>query len=52
MHTYVNDFVMVGNDSKAIMEMIQAIYGTAKFIGPADYYLGNDYKKDQATAGP
>jgi hypothetical protein len=44
--THVDDFMIVGKDPNAIMDMIQAIYAV-KSIGPPDYYLGNDYKKDR-----
>ncbi len=44
--THVDDFMIVGKDPQAIMDMIQAIYAV-KSIGPPDYYLGNDYKKDR-----
>jgi hypothetical protein len=46
MCTHVDDFMIVARDPQAIMEMIQAIY-VVKYIGPPDYYLGNDYKKDR-----
>jgi hypothetical protein len=38
--------MIVGRDPKDIMEAIQAIYAV-KPIGPPEYYLGNDYKKDR-----
>jgi hypothetical protein len=44
--THVDDFMIVGRDPQAVMDMIQAIYAV-KSIGPPDYYLGNDYKKDR-----
>ena len=46
--THVDDFMIVGTDPTAIMDMIHAIYAV-KSIGPPDYYylLGNDYKKDK-----
>ena len=36
-----HDLIIVGKDPKATMEMTQAIYAV-NFIGPPDYYLGND----------
>ena len=44
--THVDDFFIVGTDPTAIMDMIQAIYAVIS-IGPPDFYLGNDYKKDR-----
>jgi hypothetical protein len=43
---HVDDSIIVGRDPQAVMDMIQAIYAV-KSIGPPDYYLGNDYKKDR-----
>ena len=44
--THVDDFMIVGKNPQAIMDMTQAMYAV-KSIGPPDYYLGNDYKKDR-----
>jgi hypothetical protein len=44
--THVDDFMIVGTNPQSVMDMIQSIYAV-KSIGPPDYYLGNDYKKDQ-----
>ena len=44
--THVDDFMIVSKRPDLIMEMMQAIY-KVKTIGPPDYYLGNDYKKDR-----
>ncbi len=43
---HADDFMIVGKNPKAMMDMMQAIYAV-KSIGPPDYYLGNDYKKDR-----
>jgi hypothetical protein len=37
--------MIVGRDPKDIMEAIQSIYAV-KSIGPPNYHLGNNYKKD------
>ena len=39
--TLMRDYMIVGTDPTAIMDMSPAIYAV-KFIGPPDYYLGND----------
>ena len=44
--THVDDFMIVGKDPQAVMDLIQSIYAI-KSIGPPDYHLGNDYKKDK-----
>ncbi len=44
--THVDDFMIVGKDPQAVMDLIQSLYAI-KSIGPPDYYLGNDYKKDK-----
>jgi hypothetical protein len=43
--THVDNFMIVGRDPKDIMEAIQSIYAV-KSIGPPNYHLGNNYKKD------
>jgi hypothetical protein len=44
--THVDDFMICAKDAKMIMDCINSVY-TIKDIGPPDYYLGNDYKKDR-----
>ena len=46
---HVDDFMIVGKDPKAIMDMIQAIYAVKSIDGPPNYNLGNDYKKDRES---
>ena len=43
--THVDDFMIVAKEPKPIMKCIQDSF-TVKSVGPPDYYLGNDYKKD------
>jgi hypothetical protein len=44
--THVDDFMIVSKTPEKIMESIKATY-SVKSVGPPDYYLGNDYKKDR-----
>jgi hypothetical protein len=44
--THVDDFMICAKDAKSIMDRIEKVY-TIKDIGPPNYYLGNDYKKDR-----
>ena len=44
--THVDDFMIVSMNPEKVMEQIQSVY-TVKSIGPPEYYLGNDYKKDK-----
>jgi hypothetical protein len=45
--THVDDFQIASKDPTEIMKQIQDIYLVKPdSIGPPDYYLGNDYKKD------
>lgn len=44
--THVDDFCIFSRKPQPIMDAIQKIY-TVKDIGPPNYYLGNDYKKDK-----
>ena len=44
--THVDDFMIVAANPHPIMKEIQRNF-TVKSIGPPDYYLGNDYKKDK-----
>ncbi len=44
--THVDDFMIVSMHPEKVMEQIQGVY-TVKSVGPPDYYLGNDYKKDR-----
>jgi hypothetical protein len=43
---YLDDFMIVSKNAQPIMDELEAIY-VIKSIGPPDYYLGNDYKKDR-----
>jgi hypothetical protein len=43
--THVDDFMIVSKTSEKIMESIKATY-SVKSVGPPDYYIGNDFKKD------
>jgi hypothetical protein len=43
---HVDDFMVLAGDPEAVMDMIQ-LSTLLKSIGPPDYYLGNDYKKDR-----
>ena len=43
--THVDDFCIFARDPNKIMKLLQEVY-TIKSIGPRDYYLGNDFKKD------
>jgi hypothetical protein len=44
--THVDVFMICVLDAKTIMDRIENVY-TIKDIGPPNYYLGNDYKKDR-----
>jgi hypothetical protein len=44
--THVDDFMIVSKSAQPIMDQLKAIYAI-KDIGPPDYYLGNDYKRDK-----
>jgi hypothetical protein len=44
--TRVDDLMICAKDAKSIMDRIKKVY-TIKDIGPLNYYLGNDYKKDR-----
>jgi hypothetical protein len=37
--------MIVSKTSEKIMESIKATY-SVKSVGPPDYYIGNDFKKD------
>eukprot|EP00957_Ditylum_brightwellii_P081266 6181797-Ditylum_brightwellii.AAC.1 len=43
--THVNDFSMFSENAKSVMDQIQKVY-TVKLVGPLEYYLGNNFKKD------
>jgi hypothetical protein len=46
LYTHVDNFMICAKDAKLIMDHIEKVY-TIKDIGPPNYYLGNDYKKDR-----
>jgi hypothetical protein len=45
--THVDDFMIVVKDPNSIMKKIQDRF-VVKAVGPPDYYLGNDYKRDKS----
>ena len=44
--THVDDFCIFAKRPMDIMKQIQDLY-TVKAVGPPEYYLGNDFKKDK-----
>ncbi len=46
IRSHVDDFCIFSRDPKLIMTQIKSVF-TVKSQGPPEYYLGNDFKKDQ-----
>ena len=45
--THVDDFIIVYKKLEWVMEEIKSVYGVKDSSkGPPEYYLGNDYKRD------
>ena len=46
--THVSDFMIVSKNPQAVMSEIESMFGVKDpSKGPPDYYLGNDFKRDQ-----
>lgn len=47
--THVDDFMIVSDDPEAVMKEIESVYLVkSDSKGPPEYYLGNDYKKNES----
>ena len=45
--THMDDFMIVSKKLEWVMEEIKSVYGVKDSSkGPPEYYLGNDYKRD------
>eukprot|EP00957_Ditylum_brightwellii_P181573 13830723-Ditylum_brightwellii.AAC.2 len=44
--THVDDFCIFSKRAQRIMDQLKSVY-TIKAVGPPEYYLGNDFKKDK-----
>jgi hypothetical protein len=44
--THVDDSMIVSRMPERIMEEIQRVFAV-KWVGPPEYYFGNDYKQDK-----